>query len=98
MSSPRNVWINVRLTPEEKEQVSILALEQGTSVGDLLRQRLGKQRVRKTKRERDKLLHLARIGNNINQLARWANTYKSDADSILILAELSAVERELRCI
>jgi len=70
----------------------------GMTIGDFMRQLLGKRRVRKTRREREKLLHLARIGNNINQLARWANTYKSNADSVLILAELAAIERELKCI
>ncbi|TIH12452.1 plasmid mobilization relaxosome protein MobC [Marinifilum sp. JC120] len=98
MSTARTKWINLRVTPEEKKSITSEAKVKGMSTGDLVRQKLGKQRVRKTKREREKLLHIARIGNNLNQIARWANTYKSNADSILILAELSAVEKELKCI
>lgn len=98
MSTPRTKWLNVRVTPDEKNSVVEEAEAKGMTSGDFMRQLLGKRRVRKTRREREKLLHLARIGNNINQLARWANTYKSNADSVLILAELAAIERELKCI
>ncbi|SDL53947.1 mobilisation protein (MobC) [Maridesulfovibrio ferrireducens] len=98
MSTARTKWINLRVTPEEKKIITSEAETKGMSTCDFVRHKLGKQRVRKTKREREKLLHVARIGNNLNQLARWANTYKSNADSILILAELSAVEKELKCI
>lgn len=38
---------------------------------------------------------LARIGNNLNQLARWANTYKHKADALQVLAHLSAIERDM---
>lgn len=98
MSTARTAWLNVRVTPDEKNNVVEEAANLGMTIGDFMRQLLGKRRVRKTRREREKLLHLARIGNNINQLARWANTYKSNADSVLILAELAAIERELKCI
>jgi len=37
-----------------------------------------------------------RIGVNINQIARWANTYKAKADSWQILTMLNEVEREIR--
>ncbi|WP_432734828.1 plasmid mobilization protein [Maridesulfovibrio sp. FT414] len=98
MSSARTEWLNVRVTPEEKKSVTEEAAANGMTNGDFIRLLLGKRRVRKSRREREKMLHLARIGNNINQLARWANTYKSNADSVLILAELVAIERELKCI
>ncbi len=98
MNAGRNVWISLRLTPEEKERIATQAKHQGMSTGDYLRKMLQMQRVRKTRREREKLLQLARIGNNLNQLARWANTYKRSADSLLILAQLAEIEKELKCI
>ncbi len=98
MTTPRTAWLNVRVTVDEKNNVVEEAASRGMTMGDFMRQLLGKRRVRKTRREREKLLQLARIGNNLNQLARWANTYKSGADSVLILAELAAIERELKCI
>ena len=44
-----------------------------------------------------------RIGNNLNQIARWANTYKCEAEAEEILARLEAIAqfcqklREERC-
>ncbi len=37
----------------------------------------------------------ARIGNNLNQIARWANTYKWGAEAVSVVAHLSAIERAL---
>jgi hypothetical protein len=39
---------------------------------------------------------LARIGSNLNQLARWVNTYKRRAEALEVLMALTAFERELR--
>jgi hypothetical protein len=39
------------------------------------------------------VLEVARIGNNLNQLARWANTYKGGADAVEVLAVLTAIDR-----
>ena len=38
---------------------------------------------------------IARIGNNLNQLARWANTHKPAAEAIAVIAHLVSVERSL---
>ncbi|OEU70305.1 MAG: hypothetical protein BA863_08800 [Desulfovibrio sp. S3730MH75] len=90
--------LSLRVSPQDKESILALADECGMSLADFVRVRLGQTRVRRTKIEREKLLHLACIGNNLNQLARWANTYKSSADSLLIISELTEIERELKCI
>jgi hypothetical protein len=37
--------------------------------------------------------HLARIGNNLNQIARYVNT-KSGVDSVELLAQLNALRRD----
>ena len=43
---------------------------------------------------------IAAIGNDLNQLTRWANIYKSASDADLVISELkairSALERSLR--
>jgi len=41
------------------------------------------------------LIAVARIGNNLNQIGRWANTYKSTADALQILSALSSIEAAL---
>ena len=38
---------------------------------------------------------MARIGNNLNQIARWANTHKEAAEAAEVIAHLAAIEREI---
>ena len=38
---------------------------------------------------------IAKIGNNLNQIARWANTYKSTADAVEVVTHLVAIEQAL---
>ncbi|WP_321401733.1 MobC family plasmid mobilization relaxosome protein [Maridesulfovibrio sp.] len=90
--------LSMRVSSKDKELILAMAAESGMSMADFVRVRLGQTRVRRSKIEREKLLHLARIGNNLNQIARWANTHKSGADALLILAELTSIEQELKCI
>jgi len=41
------------------------------------------------------LRELAKVGNNLNQIARWANTYKSDADALEVTQALLSIQRVL---
>ena len=36
-----------------------------------------------------------RVGNNLNQLARWANTHKTAAAAVSVIAHLVSFERSL---
>jgi len=82
----------------------------GLSLADWLRQSVDPSQVkivgRQPPRRRPKLtpanvedqrliFEIAKIGNNLNQIARWANTYKSNADNLQILVALNAIERHL---
>ena len=42
--------------------------------------------------ERERTRQSARIGNNPNQIARWANTYKTATEAVEVIAHL-AIER-----
>ena len=46
--------------------------------------------------ERARTREVARIGNNLNQLAKWANRYQSAADAVEVIVHLAAIERALR--
>ncbi|MCT4534771.1 MobC family plasmid mobilization relaxosome protein [Halodesulfovibrio sp.] len=94
----RDKHVSFRVTPEEKDRISKLAEADGMSVGDFLREQLNTPRVRKTKAERDKILQLARIGNNLNQIARWANTYKHTCDALQVNLQLLEIEERLKCL
>ncbi|WP_445327204.1 plasmid mobilization relaxosome protein MobC [Yoonia sp. GPGPB17] len=43
----------------------------------------------------DLLRQLARLGNNLNQLARWANRDQRYADSAAVIGRLIEIDREL---
>ena len=69
--------IEIRTTPEEKRRWQEIAENKGVSLSELVRSALGGQRLRKRREpprvDPDLLRELARMGNNLNQLARAAN-------------------------
>ena len=52
-------------------------------------------KIRASEAERERTRELARIGANLNQIARWANTFKAHAEAVEIVAHLVAIERAL---
>jgi len=45
--------------------------------------------------EQEKIREIARVGNNLNQIARWCNIHKSAADSVEVIQHLLAIRSEL---
>ena len=45
--------------------------------------------------EHERTRQVAHIGNNLNQIARWANTYASAAEAVEVAAQLVAIERAI---
>jgi hypothetical protein len=91
----RSIWLKMRVTKTEREAIAAKAAAQGLTVADFLRQRAFDYRLRQTPLEKERVRQLARIGANLNQLARWANTPKRRAEALDILITLAALEREL---
>ena len=91
----RNLVIRFRVSQEERVAIKAKAAAQSQSLTDFLRQRALNYRLRKSPDERERIRQLARIGNNLNQLARWANTYKNRAEAMAVLGALLSVERAL---
>ena len=74
------------------------AAADGVSPSDLLRQAMARTRTwtaRAVAVERERTRQVARIGNNLNQIARWANAHAETADAVEIIAHLVAIEREI---
>ena len=92
----RTAWIKLRVTPAEKEVITAKAEIQGQTVTDFIRQRALDYRLRQTPLEKERVRQLARIGANLNQLARWANTHKGRAEAVQVLAALLSFERTLK--
>ena len=91
--------VQARLTPKEYEELAQKAKLSNLKVSDLIRQAVKKTKTwtaRDKKVESGKICQLARIGNNLNQVARWCNTYKSDANSAEVISCLIAIEHELK--
>ena len=68
------------------------------SVSALLREALEGASVRRRRRtptDPALLRELAKVGNNLNQLARWANRNKDGVPAVAVTARLVEIEREL---
>lgn len=91
----RNAAVILRVYPEERDILRCNAGLHGMSMSDYIRQTCLGVRLRKTPEEKRQLRELARIGANINQLARWANTYKRAAEAVEVLTALVDIERRI---
>ncbi len=91
----RNNFIKVRVTDSELAQIKEKASEVKLTVSDLLRKSTLDFTLRKTAVNREKIRHLARIGSNINQIARWVNKYKLRAQAIEVILWLNRLQNEV---
>ena len=100
MSQPnRSVWVKVRARESERAAWHAKARSAGLSLSALVRRSIGRTRIWTAARadlERARLVQLARIGNNLNQIARWVNTHKGGAEAVQVVAHLVALRREIR--
>ena len=77
--------IKVRVTDAELADFRSRASDAGMTVSDLIRFRLTGYRVRQTSADKTRLRELSRIGSNVNQLARWANSRKAAASALEVV-------------
>lgn len=99
----RDLWQHVKVTPSERAAWKAAAAAEGVTVADLIRKRMGTapegrapKRARAARRADPRLLQAAgRIGSNLNQIARWCNTYADGADAVQVLAALVAIDLSL---
>lgn len=96
MPVARSRRIGLRLSAQEHTALVARAREAGLSVSGLLRDHLGKVRIRHREDERQRVIALNRMNSNLNQLARWCNIHKVGADAMIVAAHLNALEREIR--
>lgn len=100
----RGAVINLRLSPDEKADWQSRADVAEMTLTDFIRSKVeGAETVdrvpkkRRTGRKADPLLlaNIGRVGSNLNQLARWANTHKDAAEAAEIMLALIAIEQHL---
>ena len=98
MSGGRAVWVKVRASEAERAAWHAKARSAGLTLSDLVRRAVGRARtwtVAHAEVERERTRQLARIGNNINQIARWANTHKGAIEAVEVIGHLIAIKRAL---
>ena len=95
----RSVWVKIRVRESERAEWHEKARRAGLSLSALVRRAIERTQtwtVAQTDIERQRVVELARIGNNLNQIARWANTHKGRAEAVQVVVHLLALRRELR--
>ncbi len=90
--------IGIRATDAEKLDWDLIAHACDLKTSQLARNLLNKYSTgyasdKKSRQEFN--LQVARIGNNLNQIARWANTYKDAASAAQVIAGLARIESAL---
>jgi hypothetical protein len=90
--------LKIRLSHQEKEAWQEKAVRSGLTLSNLIRQAMSKTRTwtagdRSLIQEQTR--QISRIGNNLNQIAKWANTYKSTAQALEVIESLRAIEYAL---
>ena len=99
MADRRTGQLHLRVSPAEVAAWRAKAEAAGVPLSDLLRQAMARTRTwtaPAADAERERTRQVARIGNNLNQLARWANRHASAVEAVEVIAYLVAFERELR--
>ena len=90
--------IGIRATDSEKLDWELKAHSCGLKTSQLARALLNKYSnsyVDDKKSRQEFLRQVARIGNNLNQIARWTNTYKGAAEATQVIASLARIESAL---
>ena len=98
MPERRTVFVAARVSPAARADWLAKAAAAGVPLSDLLRQAMARTRTWTAPAgavERERTVQVARIGNNLNQLARWANTYAERGEAVEVIAHLVAIERAI---
>ncbi|MDE9590289.1 plasmid mobilization protein [Xenorhabdus bovienii] len=92
----RENMLRVRFSDEEFEALKRRANEAECSMSELVRDHLGKVRIRNKAVDREQIAMLNRINANLNMIARWVNIHKSAVVTAEVVAHLIDIERHIR--
>lgn len=95
--APRTERIELRCSIHELASWRSKADALGLSLSSYIRMILGNNPkiVQSTSADPALIRQVALIGNNLNQLAHWVNTYKSEQDIETVVAMINNVREEL---
>ncbi len=98
MAERRTGQIHLRVSPAEAAAWQAKAAAAGVPLSDLLRRAMARTRTwtaAAVEVERERTRQVARVGNNLNQIARWANTHAAPIDAVEIIANLVCISQTL---
>jgi len=90
--------LEIRLYPEEKKAIQEKAAKVNSTASELVRESLLRVQVwtaTDKKAHKERTLQIAKIGANLNHIARWCNTHKATAEAVEVIAHLQAISQEL---
>lgn len=92
----RENMLRVRFSDAEFTALQGLAEKAGCSMSEMVRDHLGKVRVRNKEADRERTMMLNRLNANLNVIARWVNTHKAGASAVEVVSHLMVIERHIR--
>lgn len=92
----RPFTVKIRMSLEERAILQRKANAAGMTLAEFLRNHSDQVAVVNRSDWRLRTYQLTQIGNNLNQLARWANGHKSAADASQVVVALLRLERAIR--
>ena len=101
MADRRTVRVHARVSPAEHADWRAKSAAVGVPLSDLLRQAMARTRTWTAAAadvERERTRQVARIGNNLNQVARWANTSAGAFEAVEVIVHLVDIARTLRTV
>jgi len=99
MAKPKSKFLQIRISDDDKIRIKKMADDTGLTMTELITQAAGRVRpwsAPDKKIEQARVRELARIGNNLNQLARWCNTHQAAAPAAQVIRHLVSIEHELK--
>ena len=97
----RTGQLHLRVSPAEVADWRAKSAAVGVPLSDLLRQAMARTRTwtaAAAEVERERTRQVARIGNNLNQVARWANTNASGFEAVEVIVHLVDIARTLAAV
>lgn len=93
--------VELRIEEAVKAAWLLKAQEQGSTLTDLIVSAVNGKTVKRRNRvtvDPALIRQLAQIGNNLNQIARWANQHKQGVDAMNVITVLVDIDREITAI
>ena len=94
----RETLLRIRVTEAEDQRLQTLANDAGMTPSALVRDHLGKLKVRNRSDEQQRIAMLNRINSNLNMIARWVNTHRGAAETVEVVSHLKAIQQAVEVV